>query len=104
MPKLTTIIKGKFLTDGEALKRWAFVIYIGVLGLIMIRSSHSADSKVFRIAKLKNEIKSLKSHYVETTFELQRLKLKSVLTEELSEKGIDFPRTPPKKIIVQIDD
>jgi len=46
------IIKGKFLGSDDGLKNWRFIIFLSVLALIMIGSSHSADKIVHEISKL----------------------------------------------------
>ena len=45
----------------DTFKNWRFVVFLSILALIMIGSSHTADKKVHRIAKLSNEAKELKS-------------------------------------------
>ena len=55
------IVKGRFLVSDDTFKNWRFVVFLSILALIMIGSSHTADKKVHRIAKLSNEAKELKS-------------------------------------------
>ena len=40
-------------------------MFLSVLAVIMIASSHSADKKVYEIASLKEEVKELRSAFVE---------------------------------------
>ena len=51
------LLKGKFLISDEAFKNWRFIIFLSVLALIMIGSSHSADKKVYEIARLKKALR-----------------------------------------------
>ena len=49
----------------DSFKNWRMIIFISVLAVIMIASSHSADKKVHEIAKLNNEVKELRSAFVD---------------------------------------
>lgn len=59
------ILKGKFLISDDSFKNWRVIIFISALAIIMIASSHSADKKVHEIAKLNNEVKELRSAFVD---------------------------------------
>ena len=50
------LLKGTFLVSDDAFKNWRFIIFLSVLALIMIASSHRADKKVYKIAQLNNEV------------------------------------------------
>lgn len=94
------ILKGKFLVSDGAYKKWRLIIFFSVLALIMIASSHSADSKVYNIAKLHDEVKAFRSEYVETRAKLMGLKMESVIRDRMREKGIAPSETPPVKILI----
>ena len=47
-----SILKGKFLISDDSFKNWRVIIFISVLAIVMIASSHSADKKVHEIARL----------------------------------------------------
>ena len=68
------LLKGKFLISDEAFKNWRFIIFLSFLALIMIASSHSADKKVHYIAELNNDVKELKSEYVDVRMKLMQAK------------------------------
>ena len=53
------ILRGKFLISDDSFKNWRIIIFISLLAIIMIASSHSADKKVHEIAKLGNEVKNI---------------------------------------------
>jgi hypothetical protein len=59
------ILKGKFLISDDSFKNWRVIIFISVLAIVMIASSHSADKKVHEIAQLNNEVKEWRSVFVE---------------------------------------
>ncbi len=94
------IIKGNFLISDDAFKNWRFIIFLSVLALIMIASSHKADKKVHEIAKLNNQVKELKSQYVDLRMKVMQVKMESRITKAMEKKGLRTPVTPPQKIIV----
>ncbi len=92
------IIKGKFLVSDDALKNWRFIIFLSVLALMMIASSHSADRKVHYISKLNNEVKELKSEYVDVRMRLMQTKMESKIITAMEKRGLLPSVTPPQKI------
>ena len=95
------IIKGRFLVSDDALKNWRFIIFLSALALIMIGSSHSADRKVHEIAALNNEVKELKSEYVDMRMRLMQVKMESRIISAMEQKGLFPSETPPQKIIAK---
>lgn len=98
---LLDILKGKFLVSGDAPKNWLFIIFVSFLATVMIGSSHSADKKVHHIAALNEEVKELRSQFLDGRTEVQQLKLESKIAEVLSEKEIYPSEVPPQKIKVK---
>jgi len=94
------ILKGKFLVSGDAPKNWMFIIFASFLATVMIASSHSADRKVHRVAALNEEVKELRSQFVDMRSDVQRLKLESTVMQTLEINGLYPSETPPKKIMV----
>ena len=95
------LIKGKFLINEDALKNWRFIIFLSGLALIMIASSHQADKKVHEIARLSNEVKELKSEYVDVRMSLMQAKMESRIIRSMAQRGLHPSETPPQKIIIQ---
>ncbi len=95
------ILKGKFLIADDAIKNWRMLLFLSFLAIIMIASSHNAESKVHEIAKLNNEVKELRTQFVDGRTELMQLKMESSVIEKMTVKGIKRPTEPPKKIIVK---
>lgn len=95
------ILKGKFLVSGDAPKNWLFIIFVSFLATVMIASSHNADRKVHTLAALNEEVKELRSEFVDKRSDVQRLKLESKITEILQKKALYPSETPPKKIKVK---
>jgi outer membrane murein-binding lipoprotein Lpp len=95
------ILKGKFLVSGDAPKNWLFLIFASFLATVMIASSHSADRKVHRLAALNEEVKELRSEFVDMRSDVQRLKLESTIRLTVADEGLVPSETPPKKIKVK---
>jgi len=92
------ILKAKFLVSDDSFKNWRFIIFLSVLALIMIASSHSADKKVHRIAQLNNDVKELKSEYVDVRMTLMQAKLESKIIKTMEKRGLKPSLMPPQKI------
>ncbi len=67
----------------------------------MIASSHSADKKVHEIAKLNNEVKELRSAFVDGRKKLMSIKMESSVIQKMKEKRLSPSLIPPKKIKVK---
>ena len=67
----------------------------------MIERSHSADKKVYEIARLKNEVNDMRSQFIDGRSKLMRLKMESEVMNAMVEKGIAPSVIPPKKIKVK---
>ena len=87
------------VSDG-AFKNWRFIIFLSALALIMIASSHRADKKVHRIAKLNNEVKELKSEYVDVQMILMQTKMESKIISSMEKRGLRSSIIPPQKLII----
>lgn len=100
--KIYDILKGKVLLEGEAYKNWRMLFFLFFLALIMIFSSHQAEKKVHNIALKNNEVKELRSQFVEGRSQLMRLQMESAIQKKLAPFGIKKSKTPPNKIIVEV--
>ncbi|MDY2587282.1 FtsL-like putative cell division protein [Winogradskyella aquimaris] len=96
-----SILRGKFLISDDSFKNWRIIIFISFLAIIMIASSHSADKKVHEIAKLNNQVKELRSAFVDGRSKLMRLKMESTIIRKVADKGIQISEIPPVKIKVK---
>ncbi|GAB5565596.1 MAG: hypothetical protein Wins2KO_26590 [Winogradskyella sp.] len=67
----------------------------------MIASSHKADEKVHEIARLTNEVKELRSAFVDGRSKLMRLKMESTIINKVAEKEIYISEVPPTKIRIK---
>lgn len=95
------ILKGKFLIDEGAFKNWRMIIFLSILAIIMIASSHSADKKVHRIAALKDQVLEMRSAYLDARLELRKLKMESAVARKMENSGVRPSQAPPQKIKVK---
>lgn len=98
---ITRILKGTFLVSDDSFKNWRFIIFLSFLAIVMIASSHSADKKVHKIARLNNEAKELRSAFVDGRKKLMELKKESMVELKMKEKGLAISEIPPTKIKVK---
>ena len=67
----------------------------------MIGSSHSADKKVHEITALNEEVKELRSEFVDVRSDMQKLKLESTVRGIVEKNGLYPSEEPPKQILVK---
>ena len=95
------ILKARFLVNEDATKNWRFILFIVVLAIVMIANSHRFDEKVYKIADLTNEVKELRSEFVDRRSELMKLRMESTVSEKMEKRGIFSSQVPPQKIKVK---
>ncbi|MCL9807999.1 FtsL-like putative cell division protein [Flavobacterium luminosum] len=98
--KLFNLLKARFLVNEDAVKNWRFIIFLIFLAIVMIANTHSYEKKVFQIAELNNEVKELRSEFVDRRSELMKIKMESTVAQKMEEKQIFPSSVPPKKIKV----
>ena len=96
-----SILKGTFLVSDDSFKNWRMILFVSGLAIVMIASSHSADKKVYEIARLKNEVNEMRSAFIDGRSKLMRLKMESAVVIKMKEKGLSPSVIPPKKIKVK---
>jgi len=95
------ILKGTFLISDDSFKNWRYIMFFSALAIFMIASSHSADKKVYEIARLKNEVKEIRATFLEGRTKLMRLKMESSVVVKMKQIGVAPSVIPPKKIKVK---
>lgn len=98
--KFFDILKGRFLTNDDALKNWRFIIFAVLLSIIMIYTGHSFEKKVHYIGELAEQENELRSQYVDGQRELMFLQMESTISKKLKSRGIAPAKNPPQKIII----
>ena len=98
-----SILKARFLIneDANAAKNWRFIVFIILLAIVMIANTQRYEQKVFKIIALTNEVKELRSEFVDRRSELMKLKMESTVSDKMIEKQIFPSSVPPTKIKVK---
>src|SRR5690606_53946 len=97
---LYNILRTKFLIDDDAIKHWRFIIFLVLLAIVMIANTHRFEKKLFRIADLNVENKELRSIFADTRMELIKLKMRSTISQKMSEIRIYHTEVTSVKIKV----
>jgi len=95
------VLRGTFLISDDSFKNWRLIMFLSSLAIIMIASSHRADRKVYEIAGLKEEVKELRSAFVDGRQSLMQLRMESYVVKKLKDQGLAPSEVPPKKIKVK---
>ena len=97
------ILKARFLINEEAnaAKNWRFIVFLILLAILMIANTQRYEQKVFKIISLTNEVKELRSEFVDRRSELMKLKMESTVATKMEEKLIFPSSVPPTKIKVK---
>lgn len=95
------ILKARVLVNEDATRNWRFIVFLFFLALLMIANTHRFEQKVFRITALTNEVKELRSEFVDRRSELMKLKMESTVSEEMKVRQIVPSSVPPQKIKVK---
>lgn len=94
------ILKAKFLVNEDAVKNWKFIVFLVGLAIIMIANTHNYEKKIYQITDLTNEVKELRSEFVDRRSELMKIKMESNIANQMEAKEIFPSSVPPKKIKV----
>ena len=98
------ILKARFLVNEDATKNWRFIVFVILLAILMIANTNYFEQKIFRITELTNEVKELRSEFVDDRSELMKLKMESTVSTKMEERNIFPSSVPPKKITIKKQD
>ena len=103
MSGVYSILKARFLIneDANATKNWRFIVFLIVLAIIMIANTQRFEQKVFKIIELNNDVKELRSEFVDRRSELMKLKMESTIAAAMESRQILPAAMPPIKIKVK---
>ena len=96
-----SLLKAKFLISDDALKNWKFIVFLVILGMILIANNHQYDAKNYRITELTNQVKELRSEFVDRRSELMKLRMESTVAKKMEVRQILPSEVPPVKIVVE---
>jgi hypothetical protein len=95
------LLKARFLLNEDATKNWRFILFLIFLAILMIANNHRFEQKLFQIGTLTNEVKMLRSEFVDKRSVLMKLKMESTVEKKMIERQIVPSSVPPKKIKVK---
>ena len=98
MKNILSLLNIDFLLKEDSIKNWRMLFFISTLAIISIASGHSADKKIYQIANLNNDLKGVKSEFVENKSQLMFLKLETRVTEKLLEIGVGPSKEKPVRL------
>ena len=101
MKNILSLLNIDFLLKEDSMKNWRMLFLYLSLAMISIASGHSADKKIYQIANLNNELKRLKSKFVENKSQLMFLKLETRVSKRLTEIGVGPSKEQPIRIIIK---
>lgn len=96
-----SLLKARFLVNEDAFRNWRFILFLVLLAIIMIGNNNSYDEKTYRIARLTNEVKELRSEFVDRRSQLMKLRMESTVSEQMAARNIVPSSVPPVKIKVR---
>ena len=94
------MLKAKYLVEEGSMKNWGFIVFLIMAAILMIANSHNYEQKIYRIKELENEVKVLRSEFVDRRSQLMELKMESTVARKMEEREIFPSSVPPKKIKV----
>ena len=80
---------------------WRLVLFIVVLAVLVVYSSHMVDQKVILINKLKVELKDLRSRHIDMRTTLMTLSKTTNVAEEVKTNGLLYSSDAPYKIKIE---
>ena len=95
MKNVLSFLNIDFLLKEDSMKNWRMLFFISILAMISIASGHSADKKIYQIANLNNDLKRVKSKFVENKSQLMVLKLETRVSKRLIEIGVGPSKEQP---------
>lgn len=95
---MSSILKGKFITEKSNTRLIPFLLMIVFLGLINIRSSFHAEKLLKQSISLEEEVADLRLTYITTKSELMSVYRRSVVEAMVLDQGLKTSLTPPEII------
>ena len=77
---------------------WRMILFVSTLAILVIYSSHKVDQKVFKISKLNEELKDLRSRHIDMRTQLMSLSKTTKVAEAVKSIGLFEALDAPFKI------
>ena len=98
--KLFDLINGKFIIEKTNQENIRFIMFLFFLAVIMIYSSHSVDTKIYKLNDLSQRLVSVENDFIDKRKQVVKIKMESNIKVQLSKRGIEPSLNPPTKIII----
>jgi len=86
----------KFLVNS-----WRMILFVSTLAILVIYSSHKVDQKVFKISKLNEELKDLRSRHIDMRTQLMSLSKTTKVAEAVRSMELFESLDAPFKMQLQ---
>lgn len=96
--KLSSILKGEFITERNNIKLVPFLLLLVLLGLLSIRSSFNAEKLLKKSIALEKETADLRLTYITTKSQLMSLYRRSVVEDLVASHELKTSIYPPEII------
>lgn len=98
-----SIVKGGFFNSNFLFDNYKLILLLVSIALVSIVSSHSTDTKIYKIRKLELEVRELKSEFVSVRTNLMNARMGSNLQEKVKALGLESSTIPPFVIKVETE-
>ncbi|MCK5907464.1 MAG: S-adenosyl-methyltransferase [Flavobacteriales bacterium] len=99
-----SIVKGNFFNSNFIFENIRPILLLVIIAFISIISSHSIDTKIYKIRKLELEVRELKSEFVSVRTSLMNARMGSNLQKKVKALGLESSTTPPHVIRIEKED
>ena len=93
--KLSSILKGQFITERSSIKLIPFLLMLVFLGLLNIRSSFYAEQLLKESIVLEKEVANLRLTYITTKSKLMSFYRRSSVEKLVNNQGLKTSSEPP---------
>ncbi len=97
------VFSGSFLSKDYVALQLPFILFLTLIGLGYISNGFLAEKSVREISHLNNRLKELKSEFISSKSELMFMSNQTEVAKSVSGLGLKESTTPPKKIVVKIN-
>ncbi len=99
--RMNELYVDRFAQENLLVTSWRLVLFISVLAVLVVYSSHKVDQKVIRINKLNVELKDLRSRHIDMRTTLMTLSKTTNIAEEVKKTGLLYSPDAPFKIKIE---
>jgi len=94
------LYKDKLASKKFMVNSWRLILFVSGLAILVIYSSHKVDQKVFRISKLNEDLKDLRSRHIDMRTQLMSLSKTTIVAQKVADLYLYESLDSPFKIEV----